>query len=259
MPMRSATSARVQPSERAATEDSIQDVAAHPVFAMLPEHALRELAKRALDRKYAKGHFLYHAADPPAFLILVRSGLVGLTDTDDHGHMHPIQAYSQGDLFGIATSVLDMPRRFTAYALTDVETILIPQKVFGELYAQFPAMAYATVRLLGAMLCRAQETSCTLTLTPTAFRVARFLLQASEKGAGATRRPLAVTLSRNDLAIMVGTTRETVTRVLSRLSRERLITVTGRHILIKQPDDLRRFAEQDGQPGSHRSPRPATD
>jgi CRP/FNR family transcriptional regulator len=257
--MRSATG-QVRPSASATPDDWIGDVAAHPVFAMLPAQALRTLATQALDRKYAKGHFLYQAADPPAFLILVRSGLVGLTDTDDHGHLHPIQAYSQGDLFGIATSVLDIPRRFTAYALTDVETILIPQKVFCELYAQFPAMAYATVRLLGAMLCRMQETSCTLTLTPIAFRVARFLLQASEKDrTGTPRRPVVVTLSRNDLAIMVGTTRETVTRVLSKLSRADLITVAGRHILIKQPDKLRRFAEQDGQTGSHRSARPETD
>jgi CRP-like cAMP-binding protein len=243
----------------ASAEQSMLDLAANPVFAVLPGRAVRELARHVLDRKYVKGRVLYQAADPPAFLILVRSGLVALTDMDDHGQMHPIQTYSRGDLFGLATVVLHVPRRFTAYALTDVEAILIPQQVFSDVYAEHPAMAYEVVRLLGAMLCRAQETSGTLTRTPIASRIARFLLHAATKTdrADAARSALDITLSRNDLAIMVGTSRETVTRVLSRLSRAGLITMPGRRILIKSPERLRRFADEDGR--DDHAARPETD
>lgn len=222
-----------------------QFLAGHRLFSGLPAPANAELARETLLRTYPKGHYLYQSGDPAVFVFIIKSGLVALTDLDEHGHTHPVQTHSAGHVFGLGTVVLGIPRRFTASAVTRVGTLLIPKATFYRAYRTFPDLAYRVAEELATMLCRSEQTTFHFSLSPVASRVARFLLDSSGKEAALASSPRKGTLelSRQDLALVVGTSRETVTRVLTRLSRSGLISIRRQKVLILKPDELLRLAE----------------
>lgn len=220
-------------------------VSSHRIFGVLDGPALRELAREATERTFPKGHYLFYSGDPPNFVYLVKAGLAALVELDEQGHLHPVQTYSSGDVFGLGTVILGLRRRFSAAAITDVDAVLVPRETFDRLCRHFPALTLQVMRELASMLYRSQETSFNLTLTPVSARIARFLLDAAKKQGEPTpqHRTFGLQLSRNDLALVVGTTRETVARVLSRLSTTGLVEVRKDQVRILRPQELRRLAQ----------------
>ena len=93
------------------------------------------------------------------------------------------------------------------------------------------------------MLCRSEQTTFRFTRTPVASRLAKFLLEATSKPAGADAGELGVPLSHQDLALLLGTSRETVSRAVARLCRLGVIEVQGQQIVIRRADELRHLAE----------------
>lgn len=221
----------------------IKYLSEHRLFGALPEAALGELAAEVIERTYLRGHDLYRRGDPASFVFVIKSGLAALTDIDKHGRLHPIETFSSGGVFGLATILLGIPRRFTASAFSDIRALLVPKDTFDRLYRKFPALAYQVALELAWMLYRSEEATFGLTQTPVASRLVRFLMDEAAKDAAsnAGSHSGGLALSRENLAVAIGTSRETVTRVLSRLSRAGMIAVRKQQVLVLNPEQLARF------------------
>ncbi|MBI4504181.1 MAG: Crp/Fnr family transcriptional regulator [Chloroflexi bacterium] len=221
-------------------------LAAHQVFGVLPPAALRDLVPEVIERTYRKGQHLFYAGDPQTYVFIVRLGLVALTDLDDRGNARVVLTYDSGDVFGPPAIVLGQRHAFTATALIDTHTLLIGKDTFDQLYRRFPELTHQILRELQSMLRRSQETTLRLARTPVVSRVAAFLLRFAEKcgpvGDGDTDFDLP--LSREDLAFLLGTSRETIIRALTRLTRAGVIASRGKRVCIRDPDALRRLAER---------------
>ncbi|MBI2832975.1 MAG: winged helix-turn-helix domain-containing protein, partial [Acidobacteria bacterium] len=102
-------------------------------------------------------------------------------------------------------------------------------------------LAYRVAEALAAMLCRSEQTTSEFSSAPVASRIARFLLESAGEQTS-TSSAAGLELSRQDLALVVGTSRETVTRVLGRISRSGLIALRSHRVFILKPDELRRLA-----------------
>lgn len=231
------------PAERVDSSRVVEYFAAHRVFGVLPRTDVCELAAQIVERGYRKGHYLFREADPPAHVFLLREGLVVLAERDERGHLHPILTFRAGDVFGLATTVLDIPRRANAFALVDATSLLIPKKVFDRLYRSFPPFGYQVANELAWILCRSERTTFTLTLNTVTARLARLLSEPPDLKFPRLDGPVPYgKLSHQDLALLLGTTRETVTRALKRLAQAGIIVFRGREIVVRNDEKLRRLA-----------------
>lgn len=217
--------------------------AAHRVFGVLPRPAISELAAKVIERKYPKGHFLFYESDPPSHVFALQEGVVILAEVDERDHSHPVLTFGTGDIFGVATTVLNIQRSASACALVDAKALLIPKNVFTDLYARFAPLAYKIASELALMLCRSERTTSSLTLNTVTSRIARLLLESSDVNLAEGRGPPYGELSHHDFALLLGTTRETVTRALGRLTREGIIVLREQQMVVMDSEKLRRLAE----------------
>lgn len=240
------TAAMPQPVSTTRHESLSRCLGAHRLFAVLTPAALSELAESAVERRYSKGHSLFYAGDPAAFVYMVKSGLVTLTELDERGNPHPILSFSAGEVFGIAATLLGIARSSTALALTDVEVVMVPKATFDRLYERHPEMARQVTREICWLLYRSEQTTFRFTRTPVASRLARFLIDRVGVRDSQPHGPVQfdVGLSHQDLALLLGTSRETIARVFARLSRNGILQVQGQRLAILDVDELRHIAEE---------------
>ncbi|MBI4505869.1 MAG: Crp/Fnr family transcriptional regulator [Chloroflexi bacterium] len=220
-------------------------LSAHRLFGVLPKDAIRRLAAAVIERTYAKGHHPFYVGDPSAAVFAVKSGIVAIAEADRFGGEQILATYVAGDVFGLSSTLSGLPRTSTATALTAATVFIVPRGIFDEFYLRFPELAYQVNRELRGMLRRYARAACRLAQTPVSSRIAAFLFESLAGAADGEASPPAVdiALSRGDMALVLGTTRETVNRVFARLHRARVIAVKGRSVTVRQSEVLRRYAE----------------
>ena len=237
------TQARIRLVTPAADAGLIDYLANHRLFGALPRDALEYTAEHARHRTYPRGYHLYVEGEPTTHVYVVRSGLIAMSELDDRGATRVVITYSADDVSGSLCSTLGMIHQCTATALVESEVLHLPQRVFDSLYEKYPKLGMRVLEEVNHIVRRSRRTIMRLTLTPVTARVASFLLSVPERpdeGAGKAAR-VELALSHQDLALLLGTTRESVTRVLDRLAAEGTITVARRSIEILDRARLKRL------------------
>ena len=157
--------------------------------------------------------------------------------TDD-GKQTILALIEPGELFG-ELSVLDSsPREEFAEAAEKSTVVLVPAEAMRELVEENPAVAVGVTKLIGLRRRRIERRLKSLMFRSNRQRLVSLLTELAdqygepaETPAGATR--LRIKLSHQDLASIIGSTRETVTVVLGELQAEDLVEVGRRRILLK--------------------------
>jgi CRP/FNR family transcriptional regulator len=213
----------------------------------IPEDLRQSLAADAVERIYPKGQRLYYTGDSPSNVFIIRSGLVALTGQDERGNIYSIMTYSPGDVLGAAAAVLLIPHVMTPIAMVETVALVLNGTTFNSLYHQLPALGHQVVSELYRILRRAEAAAISFARRPVPGRVAALLLNSVGDGASPrSGAPIVnLTFSHQELAILLGTTRETITRVFTRLSRTGVIAIEGRRVCLLQPDWLRRLADNE--------------
>jgi CRP/FNR family transcriptional regulator len=219
----------------AADDEPVVDVLRrHRLFRTLPDHALQDLAATAIVRCFPKGQRLYYAGDPMVYIHVLTAGLVALTKMVGRGNEHTVLIFSTGDVLGIMSLMLDRRWTLDATAVTDVRAILVGVDAFDVIYRQHIAFAHGVARELADMYARSQDMTTRFMLAPVASRLAAFLLESTDatpqwRGRG---QMVELGMSNQALASLLGTTRETLSRIVARLSRARVISMRGRRVQI---------------------------
>lgn len=236
----------------AATTVSLADhLGMHPLLRAVPEALRQHLAADAVERTYPKGQRLFYAGDPSSCVLIIRSGLVALTGQDERGNVYATMTYSPGDVLGAAAAVLQIPHVMTAIAMMETVALVLNGKTFNDLYRQLPVLGHEVLSELYRILRRAETATISFARRPVPGRVAALLLNSVSNFAVHPSGDAIVdlTFSHQELAILLGTTRETITRVFTQFSRTGVIAIEGRRVRLLQPAWLRRLADSDAQPG----------
>lgn len=219
-------------------------LAEHRMFSVLPRPAIDDLARGVTVRPYPKGHHLFQNGDPASYVFLVRSGLVAFTEADDRGNVHATVLLAMGDVTGLAPTVFGVRHHRTATAILDTEALLIDREPFTSTYYRFPELAHQVTRELYQMMRRAERASLLLARTPISARLAAFLLESANQlgctsgnGSG-----FDLAMSKQDLALLLGTSRETISRALARLAKDGIVSSRGRRVRVLQPAALHDLA-----------------
>jgi CRP-like cAMP-binding protein len=169
-------------------------------------------------------------------------GRIKVTILGDDGREIILSMLGPGDFFGEMALLDNEPRSATAIAVEESELLSLHRTDFQGVIGDNPAISAALIKVLSARLRRANHQISTLALLDVYGRVARVILDmAREEGRRLKDGRIAFRrATHQEIANRIGTTRETVTRMLKDLERQGLVKIEGRELVL-QPGFERAF------------------
>jgi len=216
-----------------------------PFLAALSDADRQWLAQRVRRRTYARGDVIFLKDDPGEALFIVESGSVRIHVTGAQGTDLTLAVMNANDFFGDMSLLDGEPRSASASALTDSTLIVLERDHFTELVRKRPDAALAVLARVTHRLRGSDQMASDLAFLDAAGRLARRLLEIADQS-GVIRDDgvlLNVRITQEELANMIGVTRESVNRNLSEFRRLELIRNEGRKIVIRDPEGLRARCE----------------
>lgn len=203
-----------------------------PMFNGLQEHSLAPIARVANLRKVARGSTVVMAGDRTDFVYLVLSGSLKVLVSDEEGREVILSMLGAGELFGEMGVLDENPRSATVVAAVPSELIVISKTDFKRCLQENFDVALYIMRNLVQRLRTADRKIESLALLDVYGRVARLLLEMAENVGGqmvVTRK-----ISKQDIAKMIGASREMVSRVMKDLQLQGLIEEGKGKILLRE-------------------------
>jgi CRP/FNR family transcriptional regulator, cyclic AMP receptor protein len=213
-----------------------------PLFSELSDDAITSLGHLAARRRYPRDTVVFFENEEGDCLFMILEGRIKVTILGDDGREIILTMLGPGDLFGEMALLDNEPRSATAIAVEESELLLLQRSDFQAVVGENPGISVALIKVLTARLRRANHQIQTLALLDVYGRVARVILDmAREEGRRLKDGRIAFRrATHQEIANRIGTTRETVTRMLKDLERQGLVRVEGREIIL-QPDFERAF------------------
>lgn len=200
-----------------------------PLFSGLGEDELQTLFDHAAIRKFPKNTIIIHDGDESDSLYMIVSGKVKVFLTDDQGKEVILNFQEVGEYFG-EVALLDQTRRSASVVtLVPSQLLVITRQDFMRCLSMHPEIALRMMKGLTNRLRDLTDEVKSLALMDVYGRIARTLLKLAEEHDG---QLLISQLSRKDLANMVGSSREMVSRVLRELERKGHIKIKGKSITL---------------------------
>ena len=220
---------------------SLTILRALPIFEKLDDDSLKPLTRVAMLRAIARHTVVLHAGDRTDNIYFVLSGALKVQVSDEEGREVILSRLGPGELFGEMGVLDDHPRSATVLAVEASEVVVIGQADFKQCLAENPEVSLFIMRNLTKRLRLADRTIESLALLDVYGRVARLLLEAAETVDG--RKVIAHKLSKQDIAKMIGASREMVSRVMRDLTAQGLILEQDGQLILVDLAAFRRHGD----------------
>lgn len=205
------------------------------IFDELTEIQLAKIAELSVQEKFRKGQYLFRQGDSAQWLYLIMRGRIKLVKHAPTGATTIIEIYSVGDELSSSALIEDGPYPASARALTDGIIVKLSKSVFKKMLHEWPKVSFNVMRELGIKYQDVVNNLSSLAVYKVEGRLCRVI-------SGLTRRYgvygdcrgviLDISLTRQDLADITGTTLETTIRTLNKLRNAGLITWEGKRFFI---------------------------
>jgi CRP-like cAMP-binding protein len=223
-------------------------LAATPVFKKLSPQDRRTVAQHAALRHYGKGETIFEQAAPSEAFYTIATGRVKIFKMLPNGKDIILEVFGKGDPLGAVAAYDGRPFPASAVALEDTSCVVIPRPVFFRLLEQHPSLVRGLMLGLTVRLVELTNRLAELSGNRIEPRFARlFIKMSGELGRterGGTYIPL--TLSRQELADMTGTTIETAIRIMSRWGKEGVVRTEKDGFVVLDRGVLDELAEEIG-------------
>lgn len=202
-----------------------------PLFSSCPEEQLRMLASVVTRKSVARSTMVLNAGDPTDSLFIILSGRLKVLMSDAEGKEVILSILGPGEFFGEMGLLDESPRSASVLAIEPCELLSISKRDFKKCLAENFEMAMAVMRGLVRRLREADRKIGSLALLDVYGRVARLLLDMSENVNG--QRIVTKRLPKQDIAKMIGASREMVSRVMKDLQMGGYIETRGSNIVLR--------------------------
>ena len=200
-------------------------IAAIPLFQGLSRGEYEDLAMIVVDQVIRKGQTIFEEGNEGSGFYVVLSGRVKVFKLSPDGKEQILHIFGAGEPFGEAAVFAGEKFPANAEALEESRVFFFPRLAFVELIGQNPSLALNMLAVLSRRLRKLASLVEDLSLKEVPGRLAAYLLYLSEVKKGGVEVQLDV--SKNQLASLLGTIPETLSRILAKLSREGFIKSTG--------------------------------
>ena len=209
-------------------------------FDSAAQHINLKLTEKAREvQKYRKKSVLFQEGHRPLFLYFLVSGKVKAYRSNEDGKELITHIHIPGDFIGYTPILEETSYKDSADILEDAEVMLIPKEEFLRLLSADNLVARQFIRMLTKNVVVHEDKLINLAYNSVRKRVANGLLEVLQKfKSNATDNP-PLTISREDLAQVVGTATESLIRTLSEFKTDKLIDINGGKITVLQENKLK--------------------
>jgi CRP/FNR family cyclic AMP-dependent transcriptional regulator len=207
-----------------------------PLFSGLSDAEIDLVSKSSRRLKYPRLSVVFHEGDPGDFLLVILRGRVKATLVGEAGEETTIATLERGELFGEMAILDEGPRSATVMTIEDTEFLQITRAPFLALIKAHPSIAAKIMSHLAGALREANEQIRTLSMFDAYGRVIRCLLGIARKHGQAegTRILIRPKPSFQEMARMIGCSRETVSRAVKTLEETGYLSVIEGGLAIEQ-------------------------
>jgi CRP/FNR family cyclic AMP-dependent transcriptional regulator len=218
------------------------------LFECLSDEHVRRLESRAKSRSFKRGALVYVPTDQGDCVLLLTSGRVKIFHNTQDGKQAVLAIIDPGELFGeIAIATMEEAQREEYAETMEASTIvLIPSDDIKRLASEHPSLSVGITKMMGLSRRRVERRLKSLLFRSNRERLVHLLFDLAEKYGKYTKDggiALGIHLSHQELANIIGSTRETVTLVLGELQAEGTISVSRRDIILCQAGRLAEMIE----------------
>jgi CRP/FNR family transcriptional regulator, cyclic AMP receptor protein len=192
----------------------------------------------------SRGEVIFAEGEPGDSLYIVLSGKVKVSRRAQDGRENMLAVMGPSELIGELSLFDPGPRTATALAITDTRLAKLKQSMLRPWITQHPEIALQLLHVLARRLRRTNDIVADLIFTDVPGRVAKNLLQMAKKFGAREGDRIRVThdLTQEELAQLVGASRETVNKALADFVHRGWIQLQGKSVVVLDEDRLRRRA-----------------
>ena len=215
-----------------------------PLFNALDEDEARALRRQMTEVKLSRGEHLFNEGDDGDCLYVVLDGKMKLTRAAADGRENLLSVLGPGEMFGELSLFDPRPRTSTASAVTDAILASLRHDALRPWLKERPEVSLHMLRALAQRLRRANDVTADLVFTDVPGRVAKNLLDLADRFGTEEADGLHVhhDLTQEELAQLVGASRETVNKALADFAARGWLQISARSVLILDVERLRKRA-----------------
>jgi CRP-like cAMP-binding protein len=206
------------------------------LFSRLSASQISHLESRSVSKTFDRGGVIYLPSDRNDSVALLARGRVRLYHLTNEGKQAILAIMDPGEMFGELSLMEDGSRDEFAEAMEKTTVILVPREEVQSLMAEYPDVALGVTRLMGFRRQRIERRLKSLLFKSNRERLVHLLVELSAKYGQQTEDgvQIGIKLSHQELANIIGSTRETVTVLLGELQTEGSLLIRRRQLIIKQ-------------------------
>lgn len=212
-----------------------------PLFAGLPNEQIEAVCRIVVRERYTKGDTIFSDGDKGRGFYIVETGSVKIYKLSFDGKEQILHIFGPGEPFGEVPVFTGKPFPANAMAIKNSDLLFLPRKDVIDLISKDPSLALNMLAVLSMRLRQFTVQIESLSLKEVPGRLAAHLIWL----AGDQEDPTKVSLdiSKGQLASLLGTIPETLSRILAKMVARNLIEVQGKDIIILDFEGLKDLAE----------------
>jgi CRP/FNR family transcriptional regulator len=201
-----------------------------PVFKVLKENELEKFNQHAIIRKYHKKEFIYLPFEDGEYIYFIKKGNIEIGFLDDDGNELTLDILGEGEIFGQSVG-FGLSKGY-ARALDDIVLCMMNKSDFEYFLQKYPQLTYNLVKLLALKIKVIENKLQNLVFKDVKTRICRQLLRLYKKSGDEKSGRIRIPLTHQNVAKLVGSTRETASVHLAELKRDGIISYQRQRIFI---------------------------
>jgi CRP-like cAMP-binding protein len=206
------------------------------LFANVDEAELDKISSLLAEREIPKDTNIVSRDEPGDSMFIILKGRVKVVIFGDSGREVILTLLKTGEFFGEMALLDDLPRSASVVAAEDSKVLVLTRDQFAEYVRRNPAIGLNVMAELSRRLRRADEIISNLALLDVYSRVAHIMIDMAKRDGEECEEGILIRdrPTQQEIASMIGTSRETVSRVLSEFQRRGFVEMRGREILLSR-------------------------
>jgi CRP-like cAMP-binding protein len=217
-------------SEDIRSQEGRESLRRIPLFSAVSDADLDSIASLLIERRFPKNKTIVEEGVSGDYMYVLREGQVKVTKLSSDGREKILELLEAGDFFGEMSLLDSAPRSASVKALVESRVLALSRNDFLSLLRRSPDLAMAVVQELTRRLRQVDEQASSLSFQRVKERTQGLLVRlARDEWEGRMRTP---SLTHQQMADMIGTSRETVTRVVKGLKEDGWLEQEGKRYLV---------------------------
>lgn len=209
----------------------------------MSKEELKAVSDSKISRKIKKGETIFEEGEKLNGVYCVRGGVSKLAKLSPNGKDQIVKLASKGEVLGQRSVVAEENSNLSATAVSDMEMCFIPKEAIVSTLHKNPDFTYEVLRHMAHDLKEADDVIVNMSQKTVKERIAEALLYMMNNFGEDQEGYLALVLSREDIANVVGTATESCIRILSEFKKQGLIKTSGKRMAILEARKLQDLAD----------------